>query len=53
MSNRATVVALILIALFGVLSYIFLGNKALTIGAVVAVLLVAITQIVRNWATKS
>jgi hypothetical protein len=53
MSNRATAVALILIALFGVLSYVFLGSKALTIGAVVAILFVAIARVVRIWVPKS
>ena len=53
MSNRATVVALILIALLGVLPYLFLGSKPLVIGAVVAILFVAIARIVPIWAPKS
>lgn len=52
MSNRASVTALILIALFGVFSFVFLGNRAFMIGAVVAILLVAIARIVRIWAFK-
>lgn len=53
MSNKATIVALILIALFGILSFVFLGSKLLVIGAVVAILLVAIARIIRIWAPKS
>lgn len=53
MSNKATIVALILIALFGILSFVFLGNRAFAIGAVVAILLVGIARIVRIWAPKS
>ena len=53
MSNKATIVALILIALFGILSFVFLGNRAFAIGAVVAISLVAIARIVRIWAPKS
>ena len=52
MSNRASVAALILIALFGVFSFVFLGNRAFAIGAVVAISLVAIARIVRIWAFK-
>ena len=52
MSNRASVAALILIALFGVFSFVFLGNRVFMIGAVVAILLVAIARIVRIWAFK-
>lgn len=52
MSSRATVVALILIVLFEVFSFVFLGNRAFAIGAVVAILLVGIARIVRIWAFK-
>lgn len=53
MSNGATIVAIILIALFGVLSFVFIGSKAFAIGTVVAILLVAIMRVVRIRATES
>ena len=53
MSNRASVAALILIALFGVLSFVFLGNSVFYIGAVVAALFVAIARITRIRAPRS
>ena len=53
MSSRTAIAALILIALFGLFSFVFLGNRIFMIGAVVAILLVAVARIVRIWAPKS
>ena len=53
MSSRTAIAALILIALFGLFSFVFLGSRIFMIGAVVAILLVAVARIVRIWAPKS